>query len=248
MENEMQTQDLKGYVYGVSNRSIRNLIGDYVAHIHSPKLTWKPIQPPFRRTVVFIGPFLGFHVSFQECNHEGGPPTTSFRPRRTTLLEQAIRSRGLRFAGTLHIYPSIYLSICLRVYIYICINVVRVFIFLLSGLFCCSGFSGVFFLLFGRGRVYFFAVWAGGVFFFFFAVWAGGVFFFLLFGRGACSFFAVWAGACSFFCCWGRGRVFFFAVWAGDGSSLTYPSAWLVFERPNNKRDRTAKKNTGSMW
>ena len=164
------------------------------------------------------------------------------------------------------------------------------FIFLLSGLFCCLGFSGViffavwagacFFLLFGRGPrprpnskknhapaqtakkntpphlpiIFFFAVWAGGcVFFFavwagdvffFFAVWAGGVFFFLLFGRGRVLFFAVWTGTCSFFCCVGRGRVYFFAVWAGDGSSLTYPSAWLVFKRPNNKRDRTAKKKT----
>ena len=34
--------------------------------LHSPKLTWKPIWPPFKRTVVFIGPFLGFHVSFRE--------------------------------------------------------------------------------------------------------------------------------------------------------------------------------------
>ena len=56
----------------------------------------------------------------------------------------------------------------------------------------------LFFLLFGRGVVFFLAVWAGGVFFFcclggvfgrgrvfVFAVWAGGVFFFfLLFGRG----------------------------------------------------------------
>ena len=101
---------------------------------------------------------------------------------------------------------------------------------------------------------FFFAVWAGGCVYFF-AVWAG-VVFFLLFGRGSCSFFAVWAGACSFFCClgggvfffllFGPGACFFFAVWAGDGSSLTYPSAWLVFKRPNNKRDRTAKKNTGS--
>ena len=40
-------------------------------------------------------------------------------------------------------------------------NPVRVFIFLLSGLFCCLGFSGVIF----------FAVWAGACFFF--AVWAG---------------------------------------------------------------------------
>ena len=59
---------------------------------------------------------------------------------------------------------------------------------------------------------------------FFFCCLGGGVFFFLLFGPGA-SFFL-------------------FAVWAGDGSSLTYPSAWLVFKRPNNKRDRTAKKKT----
>ena len=84
--------------------------------------------------------------------------------------------------------------------------------FLLFGLF-------VFFLLFGQGACVFFAVWAGACSFF--AVWAGGVLFFLLFGPGAC---------------------FFFFVWAGDGSSLTYPSAWLVFKRPNNKRDRTAKK------
>ena len=57
-----------------------------------------------------------------------------------------------------------------------------------------------------------------------FAVWAGGVFLFI--------FFDVWAGACCFF----------FAVWAGDRSSLTYRSAWLVFKRPNNKKDQTAKK------
>ena len=111
---------------------------------------------------------------------------------------------------------------------------VRVFIFLLSGLFCCLGFSGAFFLLFGRGRVLFFAVWAGAqalpkrprpnskkntppplpdVFFcclggwvcLFFAVWAG----------GACSVFCcLGGGACSFFCCLGGGRVFFSAVWA----------------------------------
>ena len=57
--------------------------------------------------------------------------------------------------------------------------------------------------------------------------------------------FAVWAGACLFFCCLGGGRSHFFAVLAGDGSSLTYRSAWVVFERPNNKKDQTAKKNTG---
>ena len=133
------------------------------------------------------------------------------------------------------------------------------FIFLLSGLFCCLGFSGVIFFAVWAGSVLFFAVWAGGVFFF--AVWAGGkgggwsffffllfgrvdvFFFFLLFGRGRVFFFAVWAGACSFFFLFGPGACFFFfAVWAGDGGSLTYPSAWLVFKRPNNKRDRTAKK------
>ena len=73
--------------------------------------------------------------------------------------------------------------------------------FLLSGLFCCLGVSGVIF----------FAVWAGGCVFF--AVWAGGVCF-LLFGRGACFFFAVWAGRVLFLL-FGRGRVLFFAVWAG---------------------------------
>ena len=35
--------------------------------LHSPKLTWKPKLLPFRRTVVFIGHLLGFHVSFREC-------------------------------------------------------------------------------------------------------------------------------------------------------------------------------------
>ena len=107
----------------------------------------------------------------------------------------------------------------------------------------------LFFAVWAGGCVYVFAVWAGG--------WGGGVLlfglgacFFLLFGHGACSFFLLFGrGRVFFFCCLGRGRVFFFAVWAGDGSSLTYPSAWLVFKRPNNKRDRTEKKkkNTGSQ-
>ena len=103
--------------------------------------------------------------------------------------------------------------------------------------------------------VFFFAVWAGGCVCCF-AVWAGGVFFFLLFGRGACSFFCCLGGGAFFFCCLGGGVFFFllfgpgacfFAVWAGKGSSLTYPSAWLVFKRPNNKRDRTAKKKHGFL-
>ena len=51
------------------------------------------------------------------------------------------------------------------------------FLFLLFGQGACS-----FFCCLGRGRVLFFAVWAGVVFFF------------LLFGPGACFFFAAWAG------------------------------------------------------
>ena len=93
------------------------------------------------------------------------------------------------------------------------------------------------FLLFGRGACGFFC-----------AVWARGVFICLLFGRGgvgggAFVFFAVWAGGMRGGGGGGWGCVFFFAVWAGDGSSLTYRSAWLVFKRPNNKNDQTAKKN-----
>ena len=34
---------------------------------YTPQTNRKPIQSPFRRTVVLIGPFLGFHVSFREC-------------------------------------------------------------------------------------------------------------------------------------------------------------------------------------
>ena len=104
-------------------------------------------------------------------------------------------------------------------------------------------------------RVFFLAVWAGGrvyfvvwtgdeaVVFVFFAVsWrggGGGVV--LLFGRWRVLFFAFWAEGV-FFLLFGRGACFIFAVWAGDQSSLTYRSAWLVFKRPNNKKDQTAKK------
>ena len=123
----------------------------------------------------------------------------------------------------------------------------------LPGVFFLAVWAGgcVCFLLFGPGSVFFFfAVWAGDVFFCFSSsssVWAGGVFF-LLFEPGGVFFFAVWAEACVcvcvcvfFFYCLGRGRVFF-AVWAGDGSSLTYRSAWLIFKRPNNKKDQTERK------
>ena len=37
--------------------------------VHSSKLTWKPIYPPFKATAVLIGPPMGFHVSFQECTN-----------------------------------------------------------------------------------------------------------------------------------------------------------------------------------
>ena len=121
------------------------------------------------------------------------------------------------------------------------------FIFLLSGLFCCLGFSGVVFFAVWAGACLFCCCLGGGRVFVFCCLGGGRVFFFLLFGRGRVLFFAVWAGACFFFAVW-AGGVFFFAVWAGDGSSLTYPSAWLIFKRPNNKRDRTAKKNTGSIF
>ena len=102
----------------------------------------------------------------------------------------------------------------------------------------------LFVLLFGRGRVLFFAVWAGDLFFF--AVWAGGVGFFCCMGGGVFCFCSLGGVACLFFTrfFWVGGlRVFFsFAVWVGDGSSLTYRSAWLVFKRPNNKKDQTANK------
>ena len=115
------------------------------------------------------------------------------------------------------------------VFLFCCLGGVGVFVF------CCLGRGAFsFFCCLGGGRVLFFAVWAGVVFFF--AVWAGGACTFLCCLGGGAFFFAVWAG-----------DVFFFAVWAGDVSSLTYRSAWLVFERPNNKKDQTAKKNTGSF-
>ena len=126
---------------------------------------------------------------------------------------------------------------------------VRVFTFLLSGLFCCLGFSGVMF----------FAVWEVACFIFF-AVWARAralpkqqkknthppkqqknkhapapserVLFSCL-GGWACSllccldggrvFFAVCAGGVFFVCCLGGG-VFFFAVWAGG--VLIFFAAW----------------------
>ena len=114
---------------------------------------------------------------------------------------------------------------------------VRVFVFLLSGLFCCLGFSGVIF----------FSVWAGAPFFcclgggpgpaqtakkkqqkkhapapsdrfFCFAVWAGGCVHFFVVWAGGVFFFVVWAGGVFLCLLFGRGRVLFFAVWAGSCS------------------------------
>ena len=113
---------------------------------------------------------------------------------------------------------------------------VRVFIFV-----CCLVFFVVwtfrlsFFLLFGLGRVLFFAVWAGAQApaqtakkkkkhpplssVFCFAVWAGCFFFFCCLGgggggRGGEEGGGGGGGGVFFFCCLG-GVVFFFAVWAG---------------------------------
>ena len=126
------------------------------------------------------------------------------------------------------------------------------FIFLLSGPFCCLGFSGVIF----------------------FAVWAGACSFFCCLGGGpspaqtgkkmtrphpnskkkrtrplrACFFVCClvrWG--CSFFCCLGGGRGFFFYCLGGGREFTTYRSAWLVFKRPNNKKDQTAKKTHGFL-
>ena len=120
---------------------------------------------------------------------------------------------------------------------------VRVFSCLLSGRFCCLGFSGVMF----------FAVWTGACFIFLLSergrvsrpnskkkrpppkqqkkkhapapservsFWLlfgrVGAFFFFCLGGGACFFLAVWAGSCFFFVVWARGARFLcFALWAG---------------------------------
>ena len=101
--------------------------------------------------------------------------------------------------------------------------------------------SVFFFLLFGRVVVFIFCCLGGGRVYSF-AVWAGGVFILLLFGRGACLFSGCLGGWRVFFLLFGRGReprpnskkkpdpaqtakkmntppplpsVFFFAVWAG---------------------------------
>ena len=91
----------------------------------------------------------------------------------------------------------------------------------------------VFFLLFGRVGVFSFCCLGGGRVF-------------LLFGRGGRVFFCCLGGGRVFFCCLCGGACVFFAVWVGDENSLTYRSAWLVFKGPNNKKDQTAKTNTGS--
>ena len=101
---------------------------------------------------------------------------------------------------------------------------VRVFIFLLSGRFCCLGFSGVYLCAVWAGACLIFCCLGGGVGpaqtakkttrprpnskkintpptlpSVVFAVWAGGRIF---------KFCCLGGGACSFFCCLGRGREF----------------------------------------
>ena len=111
--------------------------------------------------------------------------------------------------------------------------------FLLSGLFCCLGFSGVYFFAVRAGSYCIFCCLGGGVgpaqtkknkkkhtaqtakqkkndpSDRFFCLLFGRVsVFFVLFGRGA-FFFAVWAGCRSFFFFAWASRFCFFAVWAG---------------------------------
>ena len=129
---------------------------------------------------------------------------------------------------------------------------VRVCFFLLSGLFCCLGFSVVIFLLFAR--VLFFAVWAGArappkqqqkntpppkqpkkthdptpsELFVFFAVWAG--------------------GRVDFFCCLGGGRAFFFyslggcvfmCLLFGRGTGPAQTATKKTRPRPNSQKKLT---------
>ena len=107
-----------------------------------------------------------------------------------------------------------------------------------------------FFLLFGRVGVFIFLLSGPGACFFcclgrwrgfFFFCCLGGDVVFLLFGRWACFIFCCLGAVCGFFAVW-AGDVFFFAVRAGNGSSFTFRSAWLVFKRPDDKKDQTAKK------
>ena len=90
----------------------------------------------------------------------------------------------------------------------------------------------VVFLLFGRGACFCFCC-LGGVRVFFFAVWAGGGFFFLLFGPGAC-FFAVWAGVVFFSLLFGRGT--------GAHSLTGLPGSSL--SDPTTKKTKQQKKAT----
>ena len=101
-------------------------------------------------------------------------------------------------------------------------------------LFCCLGrWACLLFCCLGGGRVVFC-----------FSCLCGGRVLFLLFGRGGVFFCCLGGGLVYLFAVW-AGRVLFFAVWAWGGSSLTYRFAWLVFKRPNNKKDQTAKQQHG---
>ena len=137
----------------------------------------------------------------------------------------------------------------LPVVFFVAVWAMGVFIFVLFGpvacFFCCLGRGRVCFCCLGRVVLFAVSVWAGGVFifllfgpvfFFLLAVWAGGVFC-LLFGPFFFFFFAVWAEVV-FFLLFERMLLFL-----RNGSSLTFRSAWLVFKRPNSKKDQTATKN-----
>ena len=93
----------------------------------------------------------------------------------------------------------------------------------------------MFFFLFGRGRVSFFAVKAGGVFIF--CCLGGGRFFCLLFGQGACYVFCCLGWACFFFVLYGRGT--------GVHSLTGLPGS--SSSDPTTKKTKQQKNDTGSV-
>ena len=97
------------------------------------------------------------------------------------------------------------------------------------------------FVLFGRVGVFIFCCLGEGRFFFF-AVWAGGLFFVLLFGRERMFFFCCLGGSRFVFCCLG-GCVCFFFCCLGGGREFTHLPVCLARlqatqqqKRPNNQK------------
>ena len=93
----------------------------------------------------------------------------------------------------------------------------------------------------------------------FFAVWAGGVFFFCCLGGRRVLFFAVWAGGVFFFCCFGGGMFFFllfgpgacFFLLFGRGTgvhSLTRLPGSSLSDPTTKETEQQKKKNTGSPY